>query len=153
MNCPNRSASMQLDLIRLVFVYEYCANLLRALLDSLRPAWVVLPHGHDTNIGHQRIAAMLRRIAPEAGRPAVALFSRDPKTIGLRMDIYHAFGEEDAQWKVQLLRFNDSQHQRNLHTRGHGFDERILDMNRQIARDLGLQELYAEAFEAELFEA
>ena len=127
------------------------ADLLRALLVSLHPAWVVLPHGHDTNIGHQRMAAMLRRIAPEAGYPIAALFNRDPKSISLRMDIYTVFGEEDAQWKAQLLRFHDSQQQRNLNTRGHGFDERILNTNRQIARDLGLQEPYAEAFEVEMF--
>ena len=128
-------------------------DLLRALLASLRPAWVVLPHVHDTNVGHQRMAAMLRRIASGAGYPIIALFNRDPKTIGLRMDIYTAFGEEEAQWKAQLLRFHDSQHQRNLHTRGHGFDERILDTNRHIARDLGLREPYAEAFEVESFGA
>jgi hypothetical protein len=71
----------------------------------------------------------------------------------LRPDIYTAFGEEDAQWKAQLLRFHDSQQQRNLNTRGHGFDQRILDTNRQIARELGLQAPYAEAFEVEMFGA
>jgi LmbE family N-acetylglucosaminyl deacetylase len=127
------------------------AGLLRDLLALLRPAWVVLPHGNDTNIGHQGMAAMVRRIAPEAGYPIVALFHRDPKTISLRTDIYTAFGEEDAQWKAQLLRFHNSQHRRNLNTRGRGFDERILDMNRQTAQELGLRELHAEAFEAEAF--
>jgi LmbE family N-acetylglucosaminyl deacetylase len=131
----------------------YNSDLLRALLASLRPGWVLLPHGHDTNTGHQRLAAMFRRIASGAGYPIVALFNRDPKTISLRMDIYTPFGEEDAQWKAQLLRFHDSQHQRNLNTRGHGFDKRILDTNRQIAQDLGLQEPYAEAFEVEMFGA
>ena len=127
------------------------ADLLRGLLASLRPTWIVLPHGHDTNVGHQRMAAMVRRIAPEAGYPIAALFNRDPKTISLRPDIYTAFGEEDAQWKAQLLRFHNSQHQRNLNTRGHGFDKRILDTNRKIARELGLQAPYAEAFEVEMF--
>ena len=96
---------------------------------------------------------MACRIASEAGYPIAALFNRDPKTIGLRTDIYTAFGEEDAQWKAQLLRFHDSQQQRNLNTRGHGFDKRILDTNRQIARELGLQAPYAEAFEVEIFGA
>lgn len=41
--------------------------------------------------------------------------------------------------------------QRNLRTRGHGFDDRILDYNRQTARDLSLSEKYAEAFEIEIF--
>jgi LmbE family N-acetylglucosaminyl deacetylase len=128
-------------------------DLLRALHASLHPAWVILPHGHDTNVGHQRMATMVRRIAPEAGYPIAAMFNRDPKTIGLRMDVYTAFGEEDAQWKAQLLRFHDSQQQRNLNTRGRGFDERILDTNRQIARELELPALYAEAFEVEMFGA
>jgi len=127
------------------------ADLLRALLATLRPGWIFLPHGHDTNVGHQRMAAMARRIALEAGYPIAALFNRDPKTISLRPDIYTAFGEADAQWKAQLLRFHDSQQQRNLNTRGHGFDERILDTNRQIAQELGLQEPFAEAFEVEMF--
>ena len=96
---------------------------------------------------------MVRRIALEAGYPIVAFFNRDPKTISLRMDIYTAFGEEDAQWKAQLLRFHDSQQQRNLNMRGHGFDKRILDTNRQIARELELQAPYAEAFEVEMFGA
>ena len=129
------------------------ADLLRDLIATLRPGWIVLPHGHDTNVGHQRMAAMACRIAPEAGYPIAALFNRDPKTISLRTDIYTAFGEEDAQWKAQLLRFHDSQQQRNLNTRGHGFDKRILDTNRQIARELGLQAPYAEAFEVEIFGA
>jgi LmbE family N-acetylglucosaminyl deacetylase len=128
-------------------------DLLRGLLASLRPGWVILPHGHDTNVGHQRMVAMARRIAPEAGYPIAALFNRDPKTISLRPDIYTAFGEEDAQWKAQLLRFHDSQQQRNLNTRGHGFDKRILNTNRQIARELGLRAPYAEAFEVEIFGA
>jgi len=75
----------------------------------------------------------------------------DPKTIRLRTDIYLPFGEEAAGWKASLLRCHRSQQQRNLNTRGHGFDERILQVNRRIAQDLGLAELYAEAFELECF--
>jgi hypothetical protein len=61
------------------------------------------------------------------------------------------FGQEEADWKAELLRFHDSQHQRNLHTRGHGFDDRILDVNRAIALELSLPCEYAEAFEIELY--
>jgi hypothetical protein len=49
-----------------------------------------------------------------------------------------------------MLRFHDSQHQRNLRTRGHGLDDRILEVNRSVARELSLAHEYAEAFEVEL---
>jgi len=82
-----------------------------------------------------------------AGFPIAALLSRDPKTVSMRIDLYMPFGEREAEWKAELLRFHDSQHQRNLNTRGHGFDERILTTNRHIARELGIDAPYAEAFE------
>ena len=122
-------------------------HLLRTLFAAVRPDLVFLPHGNDTNTGHQRMYAMFRQVAQDANHPLVAFYVRDPKTISLRTDLYTAFGEDDARWKARLLRFHDLQHQRNLHTRGHGFDDRILASNRQIARELGLREPYAEAFE------
>ena len=67
----------------------------------------------------------------------------------MRVDAYMPFGEEEAQWKAQLLRIHDSQHQRNLRSRGYGFDERILQGNRASARELGLKEEYAEVFEVQ----
>lgn len=60
------------------------------------------------------------------------------------------FGQDEADWKAELLRCHDSQHQRNLHARGHGFDDRILDVNKAIARELLIGDKYAEAFEIEL---
>ena len=80
-----------------------------------------------------------------------ALLFRDPKTTGIRTDLYTDFGDDEAAWKAELLRFHDTQHQRNLNTRGHGLDDRILAVNRTIADELGLEEPYAEAFEVELF--
>ena len=68
----------------------------------------------------------------------------------MRADFYMPFGPDQANWKAELLRFHDSQHQRNLRTRGHGFDDRILEVNKKIARELSLEEEYAEAFELEL---
>ena len=125
---------------------------LAAYLGEERPDWVFLPHGNDTNTGHQRMYAMFRRIAAAAGRPITAFLIRDPKTIQLRLDAYTPFGEEEAQWKGALLRCHDSQHQRNLRTRGHGFDDRILNVNRQIAAEIaGCPSPYAEAFEVERF--
>jgi LmbE family N-acetylglucosaminyl deacetylase len=96
-----------------------------------RPDIVVLPHGNDTNPGHQRMYAMFSQIASSVSYPLAAFLNRDPKTVSLHIDMYTEFGKEDARWKAQLLRFHDSQHQRNLSTREQGFDERILMNNRK----------------------
>jgi len=111
------------------------------------PDIVLLPHGNDTNSGHRAMYSMLKQIAALSDRPLVALLNRDPKTIGMRTDLYMPFGWAEAEWKGKLLRFHDTQHQRNLNARGHGFDDRILDVNRAIARELSLDAEYAEAFE------
>lgn len=130
---------------------ETPANLshLREFVLPIRPDIVFLPHGNDTNAGHQRIYAMFRQIALEADYPLAALLNKDPKTVDMRIDVYTEFGEEEAKWKAQLLRFHDSQQRRNLDTRGHGFDERILNTNRQIAQEIPTEAEYAEAFELE----
>ncbi len=120
---------------------------------KIRPAMVFLPHGKDTNLGHQRIYAMFRQVAREAGYPLVAFLNRDPKTLRMRCDVYLGYGEEIAAWKKELLRFHQSQHQRNLNQRGHGMDERILKVDRQSAEMCSVGELYAEVFELELFGA
>ena len=62
------------------------------------------------------------------------------------------FGDADAEWKARLLRLHASQHDRNLRSRGVGFDERILALNRKCAEALGLGEPYAEAFELACYE-
>ncbi len=118
-----------------------------------RPDVVFLPHGNDTNIGHQRTYSLFRRIALGAGYSITAFLSRDPKTISMRHDVYTVFGEKDAEWKGQLLRFHESQQQRNLNTRNYGFDERILFFNRKIAQEDLRVNMYAEAFELEFFGA
>ncbi|MBN1676240.1 MAG: PIG-L family deacetylase [Kiritimatiellae bacterium] len=124
---------------------------LSAFVLEKRPDFVFLPHGRDTNAGHRRMAAMFARIAAGAGYPIVGFFNRDPKTVAIRTDAYTPFDSGRAEWKARLLRFHDSQHQRNLHTRGHGFDERLLAENRRIAAELGLDAEYAEAFQLEFF--
>ncbi len=73
----------------------------------------------------------------------------DPRTIATHTDFYMPFGPQEAAWKAELLRCHDSQQQRNLRSRGHGFDARILDANRAAARDLGRGCEYAETFECE----
>lgn len=123
---------------------------LHAFVSAEAPDVVFLPHGNDTNSGHRSMYSLFRRIARSGDRPLVALLNRDPKTISMRIDLYMPFGSHEADWKARLLRFHDSQHQRNLQSRGHGFDERILETNREIALELPLDAEYAEAFEVEV---
>jgi LmbE family N-acetylglucosaminyl deacetylase len=134
---------------------ENQANLerIREVVFNTRPALVFLPHGFDTNLGHQRVCAMLRRVAGAAGYPLAAFLNRDPKTIHMRGDVYLDFDEEAAAWKGELLRCHRSQHQRNLNQRGYGMDERILRVNRESAKLCAADAPYAEVFELELFGA
>lgn len=118
-----------------------------------RPDMVFLPHGNDTNIGHQRTYSIFRRIAQGVGYSLVAFLNRDPKTISMRHDVYTLFEEKDAEWKGQLIRFHESQQQRNVNTRNHGLDQRVLRVNREIARGNLQMHTYAEAFELEFFNA
>jgi hypothetical protein len=71
----------------------------------------------------------------------------------MRDDVILPFDEATAAWKRALLRIHRSQQQRNLNTRGHGFDERILRVNRESAARLGAAEPFAETFELEITRA
>lgn len=124
---------------------------LEGLILQEPPDIVFLPHGNDTNGGHRAIHSLTRKIALTNHLRVNLLLIRDPKTISMRTDLYFPFGQTEADWKAELLRFHDSQQQRNLNTRGYGFDERILKHNRQIAKELSLAEPYAEAFEIETY--
>jgi len=122
-------------------------GILTELITSFRPDIVFIPHGNDTNQAHRTVYAMVKDVLSRIGFPVTAFLSRDPKTISMHTDLFMPFDEEQAEWKAQLLRFHDTQHQRNLNTRGHGLDDRILAVNRLIASELGLDAPYAEAFE------
>jgi len=113
----------------------------------VKPDLVFLPHGNDTNSGHQRAFKVFKKIVFQAGYPITALLNRDPKTIDMKIDIYTPFGERESEWKRKLLRFHKSQQQRNLIKKGSGFDVRILNVNRQTAKEIDKEILYAEAFE------
>ncbi len=126
---------------------ESNAAMMRRCIEEHPAELYFLPHGNDTNLDHQRVYAMSRRILAAIGREALVFLNRDPKTIDMRYDVVTPFGEEDAAWKAALLRLHASQHQRNLNTRGHGFDERILAFNRKTAMELGMAHPYAETFE------
>ncbi len=116
-------------------------------LHGIRPDLVLMPHGNDSNAGHRAAYRLLRRFAQEANPPVAVLLNRDPKTLEMRPDLFTVFGEEEARWKAGLLRCHLSQHQRNLNTRGFGFDERILRVNREAAALLPGHPPYAEVFE------
>ncbi len=126
-------------------------ELIRSYLVAKNPQFVFLPHGNDTNPGHRLTHAFLRQILDEEKPSVIAFLNRDPKTISMRQDLYTEFGTEASNWKSELLRFHQSQHQRNLNHRGHGFDQRIMQLNRQIAVELNTGDSYAEAFELEFF--
>jgi LmbE family N-acetylglucosaminyl deacetylase len=129
-----------------------------ANLERLQTYWlahpvdlVFLPHRNDTNAAHQRTYALFRQILAANPRPLVALLNRDPKTLAMRDDVLTVFTAAEAAWKGELLRFHQTQHQRNLRTRQHGIDARILRVNRQTAARLQISAEYAESFELELF--
>jgi LmbE family N-acetylglucosaminyl deacetylase len=115
---------------------------------AARPADLLfMPHGNDSNRTHRRTYGSVCAIAAEQGTQAWAFLNQDAKTLDLRVDLFHDFGEEEAAWKAQLLRLHRSQHARNLRTRGSGFDQRVLQVNRQAAASLPTGLPYAEAFE------
>lgn len=119
-----------------------------SILEEILPQGVVLPHGQDSNADHRRTYRFFDRWRRGRISPPLALLVRDPKTLAMRLDLATVFDDEEAAWKARLLRCHRSQHERNLRSRGIGFDERILAMNRGIGADLGAG--YAEAFEVEI---
>ncbi len=136
---------------------------IRDHLESLEPDIVMMPIGKDPNRTHAWVYQAFQKCAKELARktekPIVALYSEDPKTIGIRKDLFVLFGEEWADWKRTLLKTHDSQQERNIHSRGIGFDERILRVNHSNWRHLvetstpvGSSAKYAEVFEIELFD-
>ncbi|MBK1826904.1 PIG-L deacetylase family protein [Haloferula rosea] len=121
----------------------------RAILDRVDADTVVLPHGCDSNADHRRTFQFFDAWARERGGSTLALLVKDPKTLGMRVDLVTAFSDEEAAWKGGMLRCHESQQTRNLRSRGYGLDERILRTNRDIAREAGLDAGYAEAFEVQ----
>ncbi len=120
---------------------------LRDALLPRHPDLVFLPHGNDTNADHQRTCALIQRLVREEDLKLHICLNRDPKTIAMRIDLATGFTDNEATWKRQLLRCHDSQQQRNLRTRQHGFDDRILQDNAQAATAAGIAAPFAELFE------
>lgn len=122
---------------------------IQKLIEQKTPQIVFLPHGNDSNQGHVRTYEMCRETIKNIGQPAILFLNRDPKTIEMSNDLYIVFDEKEATWKAELLCHHHSQHQRNLNIRGHGFDERVLAINRNIAKEIPGNHPYAEVFEIE----
>lgn len=123
---------------------------LEKLIRALRPDMLFMPHGNDTNRAHRDMATMMKVIASKVEWPVARMLNSDVKTLGMRKDFYLGFDVADAQWKAQLLRYHDSQHQRNLRDRKHGFDDRVLMLNQRTATELGIAEPYAASFEIDI---
>ncbi len=116
---------------------------------KIAPDWIFLPHGNDSNYDHQWVSNAVCRMTKHQFKPVNIWRNRDPKTIALRQDAATFFDETFAMWKAELLRCHLSQHQRNLNTRGYGFDQRILNENKKWAAEFGHCGQYAETFETE----
>ena len=127
------------------------ATRVREQISKTAPDVLFLPYGDDSNSGHRRTYDMARAAVRKLESPLLALYNKDAKTLNFRTDLYIAFDKTAADWKRTLLRFHDNQQARNIESRGHGFDDRILGFNRKLAQALTLKSPYAEAFQAELF--
>ncbi len=115
------------------------------------PDIIIMPHGNDANPDHQLMYAYMTRLGKVGRHPFTALLNQDPKTVQMREDMFTYFNADEAAWKGELLRFHQSQQQRNLNQRGIGFDERILGMNRSTAAKHPGPGEYAELFEVKTF--
>ena len=121
------------------------------LIDACTPDVIFLPHPNDTNPDHRRTYRFATEAIIRLKKPLAVFQIRDPKTTEIKINMATPFGEKDAEWKGTLLRCHASQHMRNLNTRGHGFDDRILDINQELAKSLKVDDVYTEAFEFQTF--
>jgi LmbE family N-acetylglucosaminyl deacetylase len=124
----------------------------RTFLLRVHPDLIFLPHGNDTNVAHQRTHEFVTGVVEKERLSVLLCLNEDPKSLGVRRDLIAGFDATEAGWKARLLRLHASQHERNLRTRGRGFDERILTMNRRAAVESGSPAPYAEAFEFACYE-
>ena len=108
-----------------------------ALLDCKKPDGVILPHGNDSNADHRRTFRWFQSWRIKQAKQPLALFVRDPKNLGMKVDLITPYNAQQAAWKAKLLRCHRSQHDRNLQTRSIGFDERILGPERAAGESFG----------------
>jgi hypothetical protein len=103
----------------------------------------------DKSVWAQRGLEFLDRHCFDADGRMFFHVTRDPKTTQFRADLFTPFDETDAAWKRKLLLHHRSQEHCNRKLRDHGFDDRILAVNRRLAAELGCNAPYAEAFQLE----
>ncbi len=127
------------------------ADLVCGLIENCAPDIIFLPHRNDTNPDHRRTWRFAAESARRLKKPLAVFQIRDPKTTEIEINLVTPFDEKAAEWKGAMLRHHRSQHARNLNTRGHGFDERILSVNQTLAQSLELDAQYTEAFEFTLW--
>jgi LmbE family N-acetylglucosaminyl deacetylase len=120
---------------------------LRQCVLEHRPDLVFLPHGNDSNRTHRRTYDSFMSIAAQERLSLWACLNLDAKTLAMRPDLYVYFDETQADWKAGLLRMHRSQQERNLASRGIGFDQRVLNVNRDAAAKANGDQPYAEVFE------
>lgn len=125
-------------------------ELIGSWLASKNPDLVFLPHGNDQKPGHRNVYALFRAIVAGRRLSLIAMLCRDPKTINMKVDAFMPYDAATAEWKRKLLLCHDTQHQRNLRTRGYGIDDRLLGHDRRNAEELKLAEPFAELFEVEV---
>jgi len=123
--------------------------LIKNCLAKANPDIVFMPHWNDTNASHRRSYALAKKAMLQIPGQRILFLNKDPKTVTMPIKLYSAFDESEASWKGKLLRHHMSQHERNLHTRGYGFDCRILEFNRLCAVEIKREE-YAEVFDIEV---
>lgn len=138
---PDEKGNPRLDAANQACIRDY--------LSARQPDLVFMPHGNDSNVTHQRTYALFRAAALADNLQLWAVLNQDAKTLAMRTDLYMPFDADAARWKAEMLRLHQSQHQRNLRTRGQGFDERVLAVNRHTGLTLGCE--YAEVFELERY--
>ena len=115
-------------------------------LIKLKPQLIFMPYGNDSNATHRDCLTMVSTVVRQLQLKVQFILNMDPKTRAMAPNCYSGFSPDEAAWKGKLLRCHTSQQQRNLNQRQHGFDERILNFNRQGAKKFHLPEPYAELF-------
>ena len=135
------------------------AAVLAGLLREIGPDVVVLPSGADENRTHAGVYAAFRAAAATkpTGRPLVALYHEDPKTLALTPDLLVWFTRGESLFKSRLLAAHDSQQQRRYERTGEGLDDKVLRCNFERATAYrkahpdAPKHAFAEAFEIEVF--
>ena len=128
---------------------EVNLQLITDCLKTSKPDIVFMPHWNDANAGHRRSYKLAKKAMAGTAKEYLQFLNKDPKTISMAVKFYSAFNENESAWKRELLKHHASQQQRNLNTRGCGFDDRILEFNRQCAAEIDENDGYAEVFDLE----